>query len=164
MVPVRARPNILMRAGAAVDWWLRGINPDSWFGSGDTQPSTIPPEGKGRAHDYPPQWNLRIRPQDEGRGPQELRGIAANSQLIQGAIRTVQKQLLRHDWRVQKRKANAWDEQDDIAKAIDRRLRRPDQNLTWQQWFGTCIEDQLVLDNPAVYLRLDTAGRVFSVD
>ena len=164
MVAVRAQPNFLMRAGAAMDWFIRGINPQSWFSGGDTQPSTIPPEVKGRAWDYPPQYNLRIRPKDEGLGPQELRGLAQNSALLQGAIRTVQKQLLRHEWHIQKRGAKAWDEQDDIAKKIEASLRRPDRNWTFEQWWATAIEDQLVLDNPSTYLRLDTAGKVYAIE
>ena len=157
-------PSTHMRTAAMLEWWVRGINPQSWFGSGAGQPQSVPEEARGRQMDYAPLYNLRIRPKDEGASIPQLRGLATDSVVIQGAIRTVIKQLQRLKGTIQKVGAKKYEPQDETALRIQSFFQRPDREHDFATWWGALIEDQLTCDGPCLYAQRDKYGDVQALE
>lgn len=122
----------------------------------------------GRQLDYPVGFNIIAQPRrDEPGGVSfpQLRALADNYDLLRLVIETRKDQLTGLSWNIVGRNKK------DKIKADDKRvlelekfLRRPDGVLSWGDWLRKLVEDLLVIDAPAVYVRKNRGGGVFSLD
>ena len=142
--------------------FVRAINPASWMGPGAGTPSTIPEEVRFRQFDLAPLYNMRMSPKDEGYSCSALRGLAMECTVLGGAVKTVQKQMQRLDWSIQKLGKKKFEGQDNKAREIESFLRYPDREHDFGTWLGMLIEDQLTVDGPTFGYREAKSGKPYS--
>lgn len=130
-----------------------------WFGPGDPPTPTAPVEAaKGRQFDFPYGVNLSTRPRSESGetaiGFEVLRRMAEPAQggldLVRLAIEKRKNQMAAQAWHVKRRDGG---EDDDRVKSVNLRMRRPDGVYVARTWQRMLLEDLLVIDAPAIYLR-----------
>lgn len=143
--------------------------PDQWFGPGEPAPAIAPKdEVAGRQFDYPTAFNLTARPRSyEPISFPQLRSLADSYDLLRLAIETRKDQMSKLEWSILPRKHPAEDfrrRADDRCQVVEAFFRKPDKIHHWQDWVRMLVEEQLVTDAPAVYLRRDQGGRPWAIE
>lgn len=141
-----------------------------FFGPSQPVQPVAPEEVKGRRLDYPTGFNLNYTPRKEGASAQNLdfatlRRVSDPAQggldMVRLCIETIKDTVSGLEWHITPRDE---DEQEDLhqekIKAITKRLNRPDGNLSWSAWIRPILEDHLVIDQPAIYIRKSPDGKV----
>lgn len=165
-------PGIVARLAAG----LRGVtagrgigrsvpNSDDWFGPLDPLPPMAPPSVSGRQFDYPNGYNLVTQPRAyEPTTFHQLRGLADAYDLLRLVIETRKDQIARLNWTIRPRNAVHAGMSSPRADAIRDFLAYPDREHAWDAWLRMLLEDLLVIDAPALYPRLDNAGRLYALE
>ena len=147
--------SIWQRAAAAVSTAARAVG--DWFGPGQPTQPVAPPEVKGRALDFPFAFNVGnwVPRSEQGENTIDfptLRQMAdppsGGHDLLRLAIETRKDQMAAQKWAV---KARSGEDGGDLARAIERLLRKPDGFHTFAQWQRMVLEDMLVIDAATVY-------------
>lgn len=142
---------------------------NAWFGPG----VPLRPHAQqviGRAFDFPSSYNIQQRPRvGESIDFPTLRALADNFDLLRLVIETRKDQIAKMEWNIQPRggvkKSKKLDPQVEArCKRIEHFLRYPDREHDWNTWLRLILEDLLVLDAPAVYVRRDGLGDLYSLD
>jgi len=166
-IPATATPvaeGIVARVARGLGYIATGRRQD-WFGPLEPMAPQAPPEVAGRQFDYPSGYNLVQRPRAyEGTGFAELRALADSYDLIRLVIETRKDQMERLSWSIRPRDRNAGAKADPRVAAISAFLARPDGTHWWPTWLRMVLEDLLVIDAPALYLRRDRAGRLAALE
>lgn len=144
-------------------------NQSTWFGPGQPVEPVAPKEDvAGRQFDYPTAFNLTARPRSyEQINFAQLRALADNYDLLRLAIETRKDQMAKLEWSILPRKRpeeNFRRQADDRCRRIESFLRKPDRVHHWADWVRMLVEDQLVIDAPALYLRRDNEGRPWALE
>lgn len=139
-----------------------------WFGPLQPPRETAPPDVTGRRFDFPSGYNISQYPRAyEPISFPELRALADGYDLMRVAIETRKKQLAKMQWSMSPRDEKVDVETNpDIAariKKYEELFRRPDRRMFWSRWLNAVVEDLLVLDAPAVYIRRTLGGDVYSL-
>jgi len=150
-----------------------------WFGPLDPLRPIAPPEVAGRRFDFPPGYNLSVRPRAyEPIGFAELRGFADAYDLLRLVIETRKDQMERQRWCIRPRgplpslarargreggsrksAALAVDTGARIA-AIEKFWQKPDGVTRWKTWLRALLEDMFVIDAATLYCRRTRAGQL----
>jgi hypothetical protein len=156
-------PGLVQRISQNVRGWLGmsilpGGNELPFFPPGKPM-EPIAPGAVGRRFDYPVNYNATIRarayePIDFG----TLRAIAEPAtggwDLIRIAIETRKDQMSKLTFSILPKKpanTNMRPKSDQRCEKVERFLQRPDGQHSWADWLRMLIEEQLVIDAPAIY-------------
>ena len=144
-----------------------------FFGPSQPLKPLAPEEVRGRKLDYPQGFNLNYTPRREGNSTNNLdfatlRRIAdpgsGGLDIVRLVIETIKDTVSGLEWKIIPKTEAGKTEQTDLyrekIKAITKRLNRPDGNLSWSSWVRQIIEDHLVIDQPAIYIRKNPDGKV----
>lgn len=140
--------------------------PADWFGPLDPLTPTAPGEVAGRILDYPSGYNLVQQPRAYEISFQMLRNLADSYDLLRTVIETRKDQLARLRWNIAPRDPKTKFEGDlkGRAQTIEKFFQRPDRVHFWDAWLRMLLEDLLVIDAPAVYLRRTRAGDLYGLE
>jgi hypothetical protein len=138
----------------------------SWFGPQAPLPPAAPADVAGRQFDYPFGFNLAITPRNhEPTGFAELRGLADSYDLLRCVIETRKDQVERLTWHIRKRSGFATHASDaPRIAALAAFFARPDRLHAWPTWLRMLLEDLLVIDAPALYLRRTRGGALWALE
>jgi hypothetical protein len=136
-----------------------------WFGPG-TPPAVIAPAGtEPRQWDFSTSTNLQSTPRaEEPVTFQMLRQLADACTILRSGIETCKDDFDRLAWVVKPRDPAVDPAKDSRIAEITAFLLRPDRRHTFKTWLRMLLEDLMVIDAPAVYIRPDRAGRPFAFE
>jgi hypothetical protein len=154
--PARLLPPVAPTSPQAVEAF---DPPDGWFPSGRPLSPVAPPgTTTGRRWDYPSFINFNYTPRGEQGVPigfETLRRMAEPAEggldLLRLAIETRKDQMAAQRWKIRGVEKN--DNGGQAARDVEAWLSKPDGVHTFRQWMRSIVEDHLVIDAPAVYLR-----------
>ena len=154
---------IVARAARALGYVVTG-DAGGWFGPQDPMPPQAPADIAGRQFDFPSGYNLVTRPRAyEGTSFAELRALADSYDLIRLVIESRKDQLERLSWTVRPREPSRA-KSDPRIGAIAALLACPDGVHPWPTWLRLVLEDLLVIDAPALYLRRTRDGKLCALE
>lgn len=145
-------------------------NNQAWMGPGEPLAPVVakPGEVAGRAYDYPVGYNIGIRPRRyEGVGFEQLKNLADSLDMVRLAIETRKDQMGNLAWScLPRQRANERlrPPPDARCQQIEDFFRRPDGRLPFGAWMRQLVEEQLVHDAPAVYVRRNLGGEVHALE
>lgn len=131
-----------------------------FFGPSQPLKPVAPSEVKGRKLDYPTGFNLNYTPRREGNANsnidfETLRRVADPAQggldIVRLCIETIKDTVCGIEFEVVAKQGSEVNQEK--IKAIMRRLEMPDGQNSWSTWLRPIIEDHLVIDQPAIYIR-----------
>ncbi len=129
------------------------------------QPTGQSPEQAviGRPWDYPVGFNTRVSPRsDAPMSFATLKALANGYDVLRILIERVKDKVVSRKWSIQPvEKGVKRDARCDQMQAF---FESPDRDNSWQDWARMVLDQVLVLDAPALYLRPDRAGRLYSVE
>ena len=161
-------PSLIKRLTQGVNYVIRGVGPDSWFGPSQPLQPMAPENVKGRQWDFPMAINLQQRPKgQEGVSFEQLRAFADNHVITRLCCETRKDQLAKLEFGIQPRKGvndTIRPKPDDRCGAIENFLRFPDRRHSWTTWLRMLVEDMLILDAACVYPRKTVGGDMYSLD
>src|SRR5579872_3131453 len=140
-----------------------------WFGPLDPLRPIAPPEVAGRRFDFPPGYNLSVRPRAyEPIGFAELRGFADAYDLLRLVIETRKDQMERQRWRIRprarslrgRRKAGVDAEMSARIAALENFFQKPDGITRWKTWLRSLLEDMFVIDAATLYCQRTRSGQL----
>jgi len=154
---------IITRVATGLRYIVSGTAPADWFGPAKPLPPMAPQEVAGRSFDFPVGVNLRIAPRpDESIGFRELRALADAWDLLRLVIETRKDQVGRFDWTIRRRDGTK--DPDPRIGAVTALLRYPDCEHSFETWVRLLLEDLLVIDAPALYVRREAGGGVHALE
>ncbi len=172
-----ARPPIqgadLGSLGTETNQPMPRVRREPFFGPGQPLTPVVADrtEVEGRATDYPFALNQNYRPRSsEPISFEILRRMAdptTGYDLMRLAIETRKDQMAKLEWSILPRQEGAkkrFRKATPRCAEIERCLRSPDRRLPWESWMRELIEDQLVIDAPAVFVRKTVGGDLYSLD
>ncbi len=160
----------------------RGSGAD-WFGPLNPLSPIAPPDVAGRRFDFPPGYNLTIRPRAyEPVGFAELRGFADAYDLLRLVIETRKDQMERQRWHIRPRNSpsfpspasgggvgrgrrSATVDADMSARiaGIENFFQKPDGVTRWKTWLRALLEDMFVIDAATLYCQRTRNGQLFAL-
>jgi len=154
---------IVARAARALGYVVTG-DAGGWFGPLAPMPPQAPAEVAGRQFDFPSGYNLVTRPRAyEGTSFAELRALADSYDLIRLVIESRKDQIERLAWSVRARQPGG-PQADPRITAISALFACPDGVHPWPTWLRLVLEDLLVIDAPALYLRRSRDGTLCALE
>ena len=154
---------IVARAARALGYVVTG-DAGGWFGPLAPMPPQAPAEIAGRQFDFPSGYNLVTRPRAyEGTSFAELRALADSYDLIRLVIESRKDQLERLAWSIRAR-APGGAKSDPRIAVISALFACPDGVHPWPTWLRLVLEDLLVIDAPALYLRRSRDGKLRALE
>lgn len=153
-------PNTML-AGYGQTLSMSGIG-SGWFGPQRPLAPTAPPDVAGRAFDFPPGYNLAVRPKAyEPISFEQLRMLADGYDLLRVIIETRKDQLERMDWSIRpKNKARV---PAGTLDAITKFFMRPSPDYDFTSWLRLLMEDLFVLDAPALWKQRNNGGQLIAL-
>jgi len=157
-------PGFVRRAVEGLRYTVSGIKPDTWMSPG--QP--IAPEEQqvqGRAWDFMPGQNLWIEPRSgELITFAKLRNLAEFCDLVRMAVETRKDQLCAMEWEIRVDEDSGRKKDDPVVEQLRTFFRRPDGRTLWSSWLRMLLEDLLVIDAPALYVRPRRDGKPYGLE
>lgn len=160
----------IARAVAGVRFAFTGKGGD-WFGPAEPMRPVAPDEVKGRKYDFPFAVNLQATKPRQGEPItfDQLRALADNYDLLRLVIEKRKDQLEQMEWTVQRRDMGSTprderQQRDARTDAAIEFFKNPDRSSGWAGWLRQVIEDLLVLDAPALYVRRTRGGGVYALE
>lgn len=156
--------SLIDRVSGAVRFAVSGKFPDAWFGPGDTVAPVAPKdEVEGRRFDFLTGINTRYTPRtDEAVSFAQMRALADACDILRLVIETRKDQMAKLRWKIVPIDPKA--QPDSRCDAITNFLRFPDAEHSWDDWLRMVLEDLLVLDAPAIYIRRNLGGKIIAVE
>src|ERR1022692_780187 len=116
-----------------------------------------------RPWDYPVGWNTRVKPRSDARIDfAVLKAVATEFDIVRGLMERVKDKICSKGFSIQPR---------DPKAAVDARCDEmevffafPDKDNSWQDWLRMLMDQVLVYDAPAIWIRRDRAGRPYSLN
>lgn len=117
----------------------------------------------GRVWDFPPGYNLRVTPRSGWAiNFQTLKALADGYDVLRALIERVKDKVCTKPWNFLPRdKTQA---QDERCEQLESFFAYPDKENTWQDWSRMLLEQVIVYDAPAIYIRPTRGGDVFSLE
>lgn len=152
---------------------VRGTGAD-WFGPLNPMFPVAPPDVRGRIFDFQSGYNLNLKPKTETINGNAynaisfdmLRNFADAYDLLRLVIETRKDQMARLSWNIVTRehvKENK-EQFDPRIEEIRKFFLRPDKMHFWGDWLRLLLEDLLVLDAPAIYIRRTYGNDLYSLE
>lgn len=129
------------------------------------QPIAQPPQfaAAGRAWDYPVGWNTRVTPRTgQGIGFPMLKGLADGYDVLRGLIERVKDKICGQQWAIRPRDKKQ--KEDPRCDLLEDFLAYPDKVHTWVDWTRMLLEQAIVYDAPAIWLRPDRGGDMYGLE
>lgn len=155
-------PGLIARLVSGVRYAITGVKPDDFFGPGQPlQPTSQ--ESAGRMFDYPVGFNARTTPRaEESVTFAQMRALADNYDILRLVIETRKDQMCIMPWTVVPLDEKV--DPDQRCQDVEKFLRYPDQEHTWDQWLRMLLEDLYVIDAPCIYPRATMGGGLHSLE
>jgi hypothetical protein len=121
----------------------------------------------GRPWDYPPGWNTRVTPRSGYEfGFGTLKALANGYDVLRGLIERVKDKVISQPWAVlpKSERGQPAKKKDKRCLEIEAFLRYPDKMHTWADWSRTLLEQVIVYDAPAIWLRPDRKGDLYGLE
>ena len=117
-----------------------------------------------RPWDYPVGWNTRVTPRSDAPiSFKMLKALATEYDVLRGLIERVKDKICSKGFSIQPK--------DPKASTSDPRLQEmqdffafPDKDNSWQDWLRELMDQVLVYDAPAIWIRRDRGGKPFSLN
>ncbi len=140
-----------------------------WFGPSQPMAPVAPRDDViGRAFDYPVGYNIGMRPRDvAGISFKELREFADTLDLLRLCIETRKDQMCALKGKIVPRIPGGQSTRppaDSRCEEIQAFLVSPDRRMTFDSWKRMLLEETLVIDAPAIYLRRTRGGQVYALE
>lgn len=151
--------NILSKFSAGIRGFIGGFR-----SPGEPMRAAMPQGTPPAAWDYPYGYNLSTTPRgEEAIGFDELRALADNYDLLRLAIEKRKNQIEALEWNIV-----PINKRDPIAQQMSNEayqfFRRPDRLLSFGRWQRALVEDVLVIDAPAIYVRRNIKGGIYGFE
>lgn len=131
---------------------------------GEPLKASEPPGTPPSQFQYPYGYNLNTTPRNEEPVDfKQLRALADNYDLLRLAIETRKDQIEALDWNIVPTDKKDKSQVNNI-KALKQFFKRPDKILPFRRWLRMMLEDVLVIDAPAIYVRRTRGGDAYSFD
>jgi hypothetical protein len=152
---------IFTRLASGFQGFMNGF---SLLSPGEPMKQTEPPGTPPTQFQYPVGYNFNNSPRfNEPVTFGQLRALADNYDLLRLAIETRKDQMEALVWNFvpidKKDKTQA-----DNIQTVKQLFRRPDKFLPFRRWLRMMLEDVLVIDAPAIYIRRTRGKDVYSFD
>src|SRR5487761_358804 len=155
---------IVARAARALGYVVTG-NAGGWFGPLNPPAAQAPADVAGRQFDFPSGYNLVTRPRAyEGTSFAELRALADSYDLVRLIVETRKDQIERLSWSIRARARATAAKDEARIDAISALFACPDGVHPWTTWLRLVLEDLLVIDAPALYLRRTRDGKLCALE
>lgn len=131
---------------------------ESYFGAGEPSQPQAPKGVRGRTFDYPYGYNINSTPRSEALSFNidfdTLRRIAdpaaGGLDIVRLCIESFKDSIVSQKFTIRDRTTQ---EENEKSIKIKNMLRKPDGFNSWRTWLRPLIEDHLVIDQPAIYIR-----------
>ncbi|HKR20365.1 MAG TPA: phage portal protein [Stellaceae bacterium] len=154
---------LVARAARALGYVVSG-DAGGWFGPLNAPAPNAPAAVAGRQFDFPSGYNLVTRPRAyEGTSFAELRALADSYDLIRLVIESRKDQIERLSWSIRARQPGGA-KSDPRIGVISALFACPDGVHPWGTWLRLVLEDLLVIDAPALYLRRSRDGKLCALE
>lgn len=152
------------RVKAAVRYAIAGVTPDTWM-SPNQPVDPVAQEAWGRNKDYRVGYNLFYTPRgEEMTSFAQLRALADNCDLVRMAIETRKDQMCALQWSIGHTDPDKDKDADQRIAQLEKLFKRPDGVLDWEAWLRVLLEDQLVIDAPAILTRRTLGGQILGFE
>lgn len=119
--------------------------------------------GIGRPWDYPVGINTWVRPRSaQPIGFPTLKALADGYDVLRGLIERVKDKMVTAPWAILPKDRRA--KRDSRCDVIQEFLQSPDRMNTWTDWARMLIEQVIVYDAPAIYLRRKMNNQLFAME
>jgi hypothetical protein len=145
------------------------VRREPWFGPSVPQKG-IAPRGDvaGRTNNYPVAYNLSLTPrQYEPVSFNMLRGLYEGLDLAKICVATRKNQMAKLSFEIMPRMEpgqNVRRKDDPRCKMLEDFLRSPDRIHSWDTWMRMLLEEMMVIDAPAIYVRRTLGGDVYALE
>lgn len=155
-------PGILARALGNI-----GARVVEWFGPSDPIAPMVHGEQidsvRGRQFDFQTAINRVSTPRStEAVSFKTLRAFADACDILRLVIETRKDQMSKMRWTVKPAKEGA--ARDTRCDEVEAFLKFPDKENDWDTWLRMLLEEVLVTDAPALYVRKDLGGRLYALE
>lgn len=152
------------RIKGAARWVISGVMPDTWM-SPNQPVDPVAQDAWGRNKDYRVGYNLFYTPRgEELTSFAQLRALAENCDLVRMAIETRKDQMCALQWSIGHTDPDKDKDADQRIAQLEKLFKRPDGVLDWEAWLRMLLEDQLVIDAPAILTRRTLGGKVLGFE
>jgi hypothetical protein len=135
----------------------------SWMSPMTPPTPTAPKSVEGRLWDYPVGYNLNNQPRSgEPINFNMMRSLADNYDLLRIIIEARKDQISKFNWSIRPKDKDA--EPDERCKEAETFFQYPDKVHTWDDWLRMLVEDMLVIDAPAIYVRKTNGGQLYALE
>ena len=136
----------------------------AYLSAGEPQRAAMPTGTAPSRFDFDVQSNIQTTPRADAQVTfEQLRAFADGYDLLRLAIEKRKDQIEAMDWNIA-----AVDKTDPVARAqaekLYQQLRRPDGVHSFSRWMRSIVEDVLVIDAPAIYVRRNIAGHIHALE
>jgi len=120
----------------------------------------------GRKWDFPPGWNTRITPRTGLKVGFPILKALSEFDLVRIMIERVKDEVTTMSWSIGPRdkKSGQKGARDADMDAIEDMLAYPDRAHTWYDWTKLLLEQVIVYDAPALWLRPTYGGDLYSIE
>lgn len=144
---------------------IEGITPNVWFGPLQPLPNFAPDDVAGRQWDFPVGYNIQMTPRPLAKYSfSKLREVMNNCDIMQVIINNRKDQIEARQWTVKPKEGVKVDEKDTRIKEMLDFWAMPDRINTFDQWIRPWLDDMLVIDAPALYVRRERSGGVYGIE
>jgi SPP1 gp7 family putative phage head morphogenesis protein len=157
---------VMARAMTGIGAALRGVA--DWFGPSEPMTPLVTGEGqvesvRGRMFDYPVGFNRNATPRsNEAVSFSQLRGLADACDVLRLVIETRKDQMAKMRWVVKPKKDGV--ERDKRCEEVEAFFQFPDKENDWDTWLRMLLEEVLVTDAPAIYMRKTNGGKPYACE
>lgn len=136
----------------------------AYLSAGEPQKAALPKGSPPSQFDFSVRSNIQTMPRADAEITfEQLRMFADGYDLLRLAIEKRKDQIEAMDWNI-----TAIDKTDPVARAqaekLYKQLRRPDGVHSFSRWMRSIVEDVLVIDAPAIYIRRNIAGHIHALE
>ena len=136
----------------------------AYLSAGEPQRAAMPTGTAPSRFDFDVQSNIQTTPRADAQVTfEQLRAFADGYDLLRLAIEKRKDQIEAMEWNIA-----AIDKSDPVARAqaerLYKQLRRPDGVHSFSRWMRAIVEDVLVIDAPAIYVRRNIAGHIYALE
>lgn len=119
----------------------------------------------GRNWDYPVGYNTRVTPRDQQISFATLKNLATGYDVLAIMISRVKDKIVSQQWTIgpKDQKAKGYDKDKRVA-LLTTFFEYPDKNHTFKEWSRMLLDQVIMYDAPAIWLRTDRANRLYSLE
>jgi hypothetical protein len=128
------------------------------------QPIAQAPEqfGIGRQWDYPVGYNMRVTPRSGSPITFEMLKNMSSYSMLATMINRVKDKVVSQQWNIRPKDKRA--EADDRCKIATDFFASPDKDHSFDEWIRMLLDQVIVYDAPAIYLRPTRGGELYSME